>query len=154
MVHKLISGRWESLRIFYCADTLLFLIPPILNCSRKLWLEIFSLINLGGILFLIWVFFVYDVLLRTLLYLAKDFICKLLIVDPNSRWTASQALHHPFILINCFQASQNPSQIIIPISRPIPIRPSQPIKVFSFFKFLIIFILDRTSGQETSIRIS
>lgn len=34
-------------------------------------------------------------------FLAKDFICKLLIVDPASRWTAAQALNHPFILNNC-----------------------------------------------------
>lgn len=71
---------------------------------------------------------------NTISDMAKDFICKLLIVDPNSRWTASQALQHPFILINCFQASQDPSQIIIPISRPIPVRPSQPIKIATVAK--------------------
>jgi calcium/calmodulin-dependent protein kinase I len=32
---------------------------------------------------------------------AKDFICKLLVVDPNLRWNAEQALLHPFITIHC-----------------------------------------------------
>ena len=43
--------------------------------------------------------------------LAKDFICKLLIVDPASRWSAAQALNHPFILnINEIPKSFHPGQ--------------------------------------------
>jgi serine/threonine protein kinase len=33
--------------------------------------------------------------------LAKDFVCKLLVIDPKVRWTAEQALNHPFITGNC-----------------------------------------------------
>ncbi|KAJ3301307.1 hypothetical protein HDV03_001056, partial [Kappamyces sp. JEL0829] len=33
---------------------------------------------------------------------AKDFVCKLLIVEPQHRWNAAQALSHPFITNNCF----------------------------------------------------
>ncbi|KAJ3260157.1 hypothetical protein HK103_001233 [Boothiomyces macroporosus] len=33
---------------------------------------------------------------------AKDFICKLLIVEPKLRWTAAEALQHPFIIENCY----------------------------------------------------
>lgn len=39
------------------------------------------------------------VILKSLI--AKDFISRLLVVDPRKRFTAKQALHHPFIQINC-----------------------------------------------------
>ncbi|KAJ3324240.1 hypothetical protein HDV06_000279 [Boothiomyces sp. JEL0866] len=34
--------------------------------------------------------------------IAKDFICKLLIVEPKLRWTAAEALQHPFIIEHCY----------------------------------------------------
>lgn len=40
-------------------------------------------------------------LLVLISYIAKDFVCKLLVVDPKVRWTAEQALNHPFITGNC-----------------------------------------------------
>lgn len=46
---------------------------------------------------------------------AKDFICKLLIVEPSLRWTADQALLHPFITENSMALVDDP------IAQPQPV---------------------------------
>ncbi|KAJ3275641.1 hypothetical protein HDV01_007644 [Terramyces sp. JEL0728] len=43
---------------------------------------------------------------------AKDFICKLLIVEPKLRWTAAEALQHPFIVENCYSQRYIPTMDI------------------------------------------
>ncbi|KAJ2997941.1 hypothetical protein HDV02_005036 [Globomyces sp. JEL0801] len=45
--------------------------------------------------------------LYLLILLAKDFITRLLVVDPNVRWTAKMALEHPFITDHWGPTAQN-----------------------------------------------
>lgn len=42
---------------------------------------------------------------------AKDFVSKLLVVDPKSRLRSNQALHHPFLTRNCEDARKNAIQM-------------------------------------------
>jgi serine/threonine protein kinase len=65
---------------------------------KKLWQVDMNLIVHGGTIFLIKVSHCNAYLL------AKDFIRHLLVLDPRARYTAHQALNHPFITQYCGQA--------------------------------------------------
>jgi calcium/calmodulin-dependent protein kinase I len=51
---------------------------------------------------------------------AKDFIKKLLVLDPSQRWSASQALRHPFIVDHCGTPETQRPVVQAQVQRPLP----------------------------------
>lgn len=66
---------------------------------------------------------------------AKDFIKKLLVLDPTQRWTASQALGHPFIVDHCGRSEQAQKTgdadacVFSDMRVPTPLKASVPVPV-------------------------
>lgn len=95
-VKRSTCGLWVLLLISYCAAILPSLIRKMPNYLKRLWLEDINLTILGGTIFPIEVHIItFPSLTHT--FLAKDFVRKLLVVDTYKRYTALEALDHPFI---------------------------------------------------------